>query len=617
MLGFDGVEPTIVDAMMTAGELPNLAKLRDQGIYERLGSSNPPQSPTAWSSFATCKNPGNHGVYDFLRRNPETYVPGLGFGVTKQPELAPDGGLVTPAAFVNYRKGDTFWAVANSKGVRCKLLVVPFAFPAEQLTNSSMLCGLDTPDIRGTQSWYFSLSDQFKEQEDIAGGTRLPLKFDADNVATINVPGLRHPVDKRFIEVPLKITVDRQAHTATFELQGQTAKLAENSWSEWLEWTFEVSPKYSVRAISRLHVLEAGEHVRLYMTCLQMHPRAPFVRISTPETYAGQLADRYGLFKTVGWSYDTKALQQNDLTEDVFLEDVRKTMSWHQMLMLDELDLGNFELLVAAWTATDRVAHMFWRFRDPKHALYTEEGAKKYGRAIEETYAKMDEIVGKAMAKLTPSDLLIVLSDHGFHSFRKGFGVNTWLVRNGYLGIKGQEDPATAFSTSKYLEAYDWSKTKAYGLGLGSIYLNLKGREKMGTVAPEEAPALLAEIKDKLLAVTDPESGDKIFRAVYTKAEAFKGSCEADAPDLQVGYADGYQTDKSSAAGAAPQNLFVKNEEKWSGEHAASDVAATPGILFSNRKLAPTAAIIDIGPTSLKYLGVDPPADVEGKSLLQ
>jgi len=616
ILGFDGVEPTIVDGLLAAGQLPNLAKLRGQGGYQRLASSNPPQSPTAWSSFATCKNPGNHGIYDFLRRNPATYVPGLGFGVLKQPELAPDGALANPAAYTNYRKGDTFWAVANAKGMRCKLLVVPFAFPAEHLANSSMLCGLDVPDIRGTQSTYFSMSDQFKQVENMAGGVRLPLNFEG-NTATVMVPGFRHPQTREFIAVPLKVTADRQARTVAIEMQGQTAKLAENTWTDWLEWTFQVSPQFSVRAISRLHLLEAGEKVRLYMTCLQMHPRAPLTPISAPEDYAAKLADRYGLFKTIGWSYDTKALQQDDMTDDMFLDDVRRTMAWHEMLMLDEMDLGSFDMLIAAWTATDRVAHMFWRFRDPKHPLYTEEGAKKYGRAVEDTYVKMDEIVGKAMAKLGPNDLLIVMSDHGFHSFRKAFSVNTWLIRNGYLAVKGQTDPATAFTDKKYLEDYDWSRTKAYGLGLGSIFLNLKGREGQGIVTPEEAPALLAEIKTKMLSVADPETGDKVFEDVYLKSDVYKGQSEMDAPDIQLGYQDGYQTDKPSAAGAAPEKLFTRNDDKWSGEHAASDVIATPGILFANKPLSANPAIIDIGVTAMKYLGVQAPGDFEGKSLIQ
>ncbi|NIA16204.1 MAG: hypothetical protein GWP08_19245, partial [Nitrospiraceae bacterium] len=142
ILGFDGVEPSIVDTMLTAGELPNIAKLREQGCFQRLGSSNPPQSPTAWSSFATCLSPGNHGIYDFLRRDPARYMPGLGFGITKHPELAPDGSLSKPAEYQSYRTGKTFWGVADAQGARCKLLIVPFAYPAEPLQDGCQLCGL-------------------------------------------------------------------------------------------------------------------------------------------------------------------------------------------------------------------------------------------------------------------------------------------------------------------------------------------------------------------------------------------------------------------------------------------------------------------------------------------
>jgi len=617
ILGFDGVEPSIVDAMLSAGKLPNLAKLLDNGgSYQRLASSNPPQSPTAWSSFATCKNPGNHGVYDFLRRNPNNYLPGLGFGAMKQPELAPDGSLASPAAFTNYRKGETFWAVAGAAGLATKLLVVPFAYPVERIAGGTMLCGLDVPDIRGTQSTYFAMSDRFEHVESVPGGVRLPIKFEG-GAATVMVPGIRNPATRQFVEVPLKLMHDRESRAVAFDLAGTTAKLAENTWSEWLEWTFELSPQFSVRAISRLHVLEAGEHVRLYMTCLQMHPRAPLAPISNPDDYAGQLADRYGLYKTVGWRFDTKSLQQDDMTEDVFLEDARQTMAWQETLTLDEITISPFRLMVSAWTATDRVAHMFWRYRDPKHPLYNEEGAKKYGGAVEETYAKMDDIVGKVSAKLGPDDLLMVMSDHGFHSFRKGFSINTWLIRNGYLAVKDQSDAATAFTNAKYLEAFDWSRSKSYGLGLGSIFLNLKGREGQGIVAPEESAALLAEIRQKLLDVKDHETGDSVFRAVYIKADVYKGAAEADAPDLQVGYADGYQTDKASAAGAAPKDLFSPNDDKWSGEHAASDVADTPGILFANRPMEPNAAIIDLGVTALAFLNVKPPDDFEGKPLIK
>lgn len=618
ILGFDGVDPGIAGEMIAAGELPNLANVKEQGAFQPLISSNPPQSPTAWSNFATCRTPVNHGIYDFLRRNPANYFPAPGFGLLKQPELAPDGALAKAAQYLNYRKGDSFWKAASGQGARVKALIVPFAYPAEDLCGDCrQLCGLDVPDIRGTQSTYFALSEDFPAEERVAGGIRLPIKFNGDTAA-VSVPGIAIPGKRgEYAQAPVTITADRAAKSIKIEVQGVAVTLKEGEWSQWMEWSFALSPKYSVRATSRFHLMQADSPIRLYMTCLQIHPREPMTPISTPASYAAELADRYGFFKTIGWVCDTKALQKEDMTDDMFLDDAKRTMEWNRQLTLDEIDRGNFELLIAAWTETDRVSHMFWRFRDPKHPLYTADGAAKYGQAVEDTYRVMDNIVGDVTKRLQPNDLLMIISDHGFHSFRTGFSVNTWLVRNGYLSIKGQTDSATSFTTEdqKYLQGFDWSRTKAYGLGLGMIFVNLKGREGQGIVAREEAPALLEELRTKLMAVTDPATGDRVFREVYVNVDP-KGESVQEAPDIQLGYAEGYQTDKASASGAAPKDVFSPNDDKWSGEHASSDVAFTPGILFANKAVNGEPTLLDIGVTALQFLGLNVPASFEGKGLL-
>lgn len=615
ILGFDGADPVLATEMMDRGELPHLAKLRETGSFQPLGSSNPPQSPTAWSSFATSKGPLNHGIYDFLRRTPASYMPGVGFGRTEAAKLGADGSVATPPRYVSNRKGDSFWKIASDQGRKVKALVVPFAYPAEDLGQECLqLCGLDVPDIRGTQSTYFAIGEAFAKEEAVAGGVRLPVQF-VNNQATVLVPGLRVPGGRELVRAPLGLQVDRAAKAVTITLDGQTATLREGEWSQWVEWRFTVTPKYTVQAVSRFHVMSAGDQVRLYMTCLQIHPKEPMMPIGSPG-YSAALVGRYGLFKTIGWEFDTKALQQGDMTEEMFLEDVERTLAWTKRLTLDEIDAGGFDLLVSATTSTDRVSHMFWGYRDPKHPLYTPELHAKYGMAVENSYKKMDEFVGEVVAKLKPDDLLMVMSDHGFHSFRTEFSVNTWLAQNGYLAIKGQADPATAFTDTKYLEAFDWSKTRAYALGLGMIFLNLKGREGQGTVDPAAAPALIEEIKGKLLALTDPQTGEKVFSAIYTNVDP-KGVAVEDAPDLQLGYAEGYQTAKASAAGAAPKDLFAPNRDKWSGEHASSDLAITPGILFSNQKLKAGATLVDLGVTALSSLGATVPADLEGKSLLE
>jgi len=621
ILGFDGADPHVVDTMLAAGELPNLARLKSLGSYQPLGSSSPPQSPTAWSSFATCKSPLNHGIYDFLKRDPESYIPAPGFGRLAHAELDASGALRKPAEYLSNRQGDSFWKVASDQGLKVKALLVPFAYPADDLSDECrMLCGLDVPDIRGTQSTYFALSTAFTAPESVPGGQRLPLRLSGGE-ATVQVPGIRKPGSGEFVEVPLGVRVDAAAKAISLTVQGETVTIEEGAWSDWVEWTFDLSPAYAVKAISRYFATEVGDTVRIYMTCLQFHPEAPYVPISTPESFAADLVKRGGLYKTIGWAYDTKALERDDMTEAMFLEDVRRTMDWREQLVLDEMDAGNFDLLVGAWTGTDRVAHMFWGYRDPKHPLYTEALFKKYGRAVEDTYLKMDSIVGNVMSRLNDDDLLMVMSDHGFHSFRKGFSVNTWLVRNGYLAVRGQDDPETAHTDVRFMfdrqtrsYTYDWSKSRAYGLGLGMIFINREGREKEGIVGEGEVPGLIEEIRTKLLAETDPETGENVFRAIYTNVNP-QGAAVGDAPDLQLGYAEGYQTDKASAAGAAPQELFSINDSKWSGEHASSDHANTAGILFSNAPLKSGATLLDLGVTALEALGATVPEDFEGKPL--
>jgi predicted AlkP superfamily phosphohydrolase/phosphomutase len=228
----------------------------------------------------------------------------------------------------------------------------------------------------------------------------------------------------------------------------------------------------------------------------------------------------------------------------------------------------------------------------------------------------MDTIVGEVLRRLRPNDLLMVLSDHGFHSFRTAFSVNTWLVRNGYLVLKDQPDPATAFAPDEndVLRSVDWSQSKAYALGLGAIYLNIRGREGQGIVEPADTPALASEIRQKLLALTDPVNGQKVFTSVSDRG-IFQGASEQSAPDLQLGYADGYQTNKVSAKGGIPAQVFEPNDDKWSGEHASSDPEETPGILFSNRSLRDTPAILDLGVTALRYLGLEAPPDYQGTDL--
>jgi predicted AlkP superfamily phosphohydrolase/phosphomutase len=347
------------------------------------------------------------------------------------------------------------------------------------------------------------------------------------------------------------------------------------------------------------------------------------VPLSYPADYTAELAKKHGLMKTLGWWHDTWALNEERIDEGVFLEDCFRTMQQEREVLLDELKSDPPSLLVSVFTATDSVSHMFFRLLDPTHPRYDAELARKYGDAIERTYVKMDEIVGDVMRTMRPDATLIIVSDHGFHSWRKGFNTNTWLVQNGFMTLKntGAEEKQynldQLFGQGSFFPNTDWTHTQAYALGLGQVYLNLRGREKYGIVEPgPEAERILKALHDQILTVEDPDTHQPVIQNAYLGKEIFHGARMAEAPDLEIDFRDGYRTSWQTSLGAVPSGIVVANLKKWSGDHCASDPSDTQGIFFSNRQFASAQpSILDIAPTVLNLLSVGPPAPLDGKAL--
>jgi predicted AlkP superfamily phosphohydrolase/phosphomutase len=270
-------------------------------------------------------------------------------------------------------------------------------------------------------------------------------------------------------------------------------------------------------------------------------------------------------------------------------------------------------MLIWVSTATDRVAHMFYRLIDPGHPRYDAELAKKHGDAIEKEYVRMDATIAAVLGKLRSDDTLLILSDHGFHGYRRGLHVNQWLRQQGLLALK---DGAPSASR-EFLMDVDWSQTKAYALGTGQIYLNRVGREPLGVVAEAEAQAVMRKIRDGLLALKDEQrAGARVVDEVYLGEQVFRGGRAADRPDLQVAFAEHYRTSWETILGGVPAELFADNAKKWSGDHAASDVKNTDGIVIGNRPIARTQpAIVDFAPTATAFFGQPLPSHYVGKPL--
>jgi len=628
VLGFDGADPDLLAKWIKEGKLPNLQRLAETGTFRPLGTTNPPESPVAWATFATGLNPGSTGIFDFLKRNPKTYLPEISLVSRQKPEFL--WGLVPlkRPKVTNVRGGIPFYKAVADAGYKTTVIRMPLEFPPVALPGGKHWSGLGVPDLRGTWGTFFYFGSeltQWDAGDTEFGGKLVQLKIH-DDIAKAKIEGPVDPTKETYqrVSVPVTFRLSGARDAVAIEINGHAQVVPVGKWSDWYHLKFRITPFLSASGTCRFFVLETQPDLRIYMSPINIDPEAALVPISSPESFAEELVRKHGLMKTLGWWHDTWALNEERIDEGVFLEDTFRTMDQEASIVVDELKNDPPSLLVAVFTATDSVSHMFYRFLDPEHPRYDLELASRYGDAIERTYMRMDRIVGDVLTAMKPGGTLLIASDHGFHSWRKGFNTNTWLVTNGYMVLKdpsAEDKPHTLedlFGRGSFFPNLDWNRTRAYAMGLGQIYMNLRGREKFGILeAGLETDRLMEEIREKLLAVKDPDNQELVIQNVSLGREIFHGPREAEAPDLQVDFRSGYRTSWQTSLGAIPSGIIFANTKKWSGDHCASDPADTQGIFLSNLTLdSSEPSIYDIAPTVLEILGVQAPGRLDGKALV-
>ena len=607
VVGLDGLEPTIVDALLASGRLPHLARLQSQGGYGRVATTCPAQTPVAWSTFATGTNPGGHGIFDFIRRHPQHYLPDLALNRYEQKNM------FLPPRPVNLRGGTPFWQLLSDAGIRSTVLRCPCTYPPDPI-RGRMLSGMGVPDVRGGlgTATFYSSAEQVApcENEQV-----IRLEFSAHGVAQTSLCGPRDPKTKAHFEIPFTLRRSPDGNRLIVESGGQPARLElePGSWSEWLKIKFKVGFLQHVRGMVRLMLVRMRPAVELYVSPVNFDPAAPFFPISTPDDYAGRLSTEVGTYYTTGMVEDDGGLKNGRFDEDAFLNQCADVWAERRRMMayeLSRLDQGFFYCL---FDTPDRVQHMFWRYTEPDHPAHGGNYDACYHHVIEEAYRTCDDIVGQAMEYVDEQTLFIVLSDHGFTSFRRGVNLNSWLYESGLLALRNGVRPGT--DAGELLQEVDWSRTQAYALGLGSIYLNLEGREGQGIVAPRDAHRIATQIAERLTGLRDDEAGVRAVRGVSRSDEVYRGPFASQAPDLIVRFERGYRASWSTALGGIPSRAFEDNTKKWSGDHIV-DPDLVPGILFANRPWGfSSARLVDLAPTILQAWGLPPGEAMEGRSL--
>ncbi len=642
MLGFDGMDFRLAQKWLASGDLPNLKKLAAMGGAKPLMPTNPAESPVSWAAYETGCNPGKTGIYDFLNRDPETYYPYLA-GVKNIPGKFLFNAIpYKKPALLNLRGGKAIWNYTSDSRVLAKYLRAPGAFPPDEIPGNRLLAGFGTPDIRGTQGTYSYYVDDLdyamaksntaaRGQDTEFGGKVIEVDKNRDGSIDTYITGPRNPLTGGREEVNINdfhIDVFKDTGTVVLKIQGKEYPVKVGEWSDWIDCVFEFNLLIKSRGLFRAYLIGLEPHFELYFTPIDFHPLNPIVPISYPGWYSEDLADEYGFWKTQGWGYETWGLNEEILTEEQFWEDVVFVMKWEAEATYGELAKDDWNLFQFVYQNTDRVQHMAWHLLEEeggRHPAYRPEIAAQWGSMILDSYKQADDIVGKVMDIIGDSATLIVNSDHGFHAFRRAMNINTWLVNNGFMGLIGQNEDKNLedlFGQGEFWQNIDWSKTRAYALGLGQIYINLDGREKQGIVADgTEREKVMDAIIRGMQNLRDEEFSGPDYPpiyGVYKGREIYSGPPETMdiGPDLVVGFNDGYRTSWQTALGGVPRNIFDDNNRKWSGDHCSLDPNITKGIVFSTdpiRKDVPE--IIDIMPSALLKLGIEPDEDVDGEDI--
>jgi len=616
IVGLDGLSPILAERFMAEGKLPNLSRLKEEGTYARLQTTTPAISPVAWSSFMTGSDPSKHNIFDFLNRDPRTYLPDLSSARIGKPRRVLSLGrynvpLGKPEVR-GLRKSVPFWKILGENGVFSTVLRVPITFPAEPF-KGHLLSGMCAPDLKGSQgtfAFYTSDPERVRKNE---GGVVFPVEVKDGRIATF-ISGPENTMLKRpeEIRLPMTVTLDRNKAEVRIEVSGRKIALKKNEFSPWVRLTFKPGLGVKIRAICRFYVSRIEPHFEMYVTPLNIDPAKPALPISHPFIYSVYLANLLGSFITLGEANDTWALNEGALSEQAFLELAYSNHAEWEAMFFNALARTKKGLAVCVFETTDSIQHMFWRYLDRDHPALAAGSAAMSEAVIEDLYVRMDGMIGRIRAKMAGKSALFVMSDHGFRPFKRGVNLNSWLLQNGYLYLKNGGS-----GEAEWLRDVDWTRTRAYALGLGGVYLNVKGREAGGIVLPgKDAAALRAELAQKLTGLADPEKKAAAIGHVYDAAVIYTGPYKDNAPDLIIGYNPVWRASWDGVTGKSAGPVFEDNTKAWSGDHCI-DPPSVPGVLFSDLKLAAgTPSIMDVAPTVLDLFGLSAPAAMDGRSLL-
>ncbi|MBD3388503.1 MAG: twin-arginine translocation signal domain-containing protein [Candidatus Altiarchaeales archaeon] len=600
VLGVDGMDPNITGKLLEDGRLPNLQALADSGTFTTLATSNPPNSPVAWTSIATGMNPGKHNIFDFIRRDPGTHMPELSLSKTK----AGVGGT----GYESFVMADRFWKLTSDAGIPTTVVRWPVTFPPEKV-EGSMLGGLGVPDIKGFLSGYTYYTSGDPGESDKQSNKVVKVEL-ADGFVNTELSGPKTRKSGEVVDVTVPLEVKLSADACEITVDGKTTRVGKGFWSDFIRAKFKVGMLKSVTGIFKAYLI-GTDPFEMYVSAVQIDPENPVVDITSPGKYGAELAGDIGLYYTLGMPEETDGYVDLKLDSRAFLAQIADIEAQRDRMFNREFNAFKKRgegVLAFVYDSSDRVQHVFW---DEKVIDGPVDGLS-VNDAVADYYDRKDEFIGGLVSDLDEDTLFLLISDHGFTSFERSVSLNTWLVENDYMKLKKElreGDEAPLFQN------VDWSGTQAYSLGFNSIYVNLEGREGNGVVEDREYVA--ESIARDLKKLKDGVYGRDVVNSAYLRDDVYSGDYVENCPDVIVGFNPGYRMAWQTAIGGFTKEVLTDNRKRWGGDHLV-DPKFVPGVLFSNARLsADSPSQTDVAPTVLDAVGLRVPDSIDGSTLIR
>ncbi len=611
VIGFDGMDPDLTRKYIDEGILPNLKNISEKYAFSKLQTTRPAISPVAWSSFQTGCNPGKHNIFDFLSRDKATYLPDLSSthieGSKRSLKIGKYKIPLSKPVITLMRKSIPFWKYLGDFGIDNIILRVPITFPPEKHKGIS-LSAMCVPDILGTQGTFTFYTSRKDRNRNIEEGGQIIEVSSENGIVSSYLKGPENSMreDQEFARTNFRVKI-LDDNNAILVLDKKEYRLKAGEYTDWIEISFKMAPMVKARGIARFFLKSTAPDFELYVTPINIDPENPAMPVSNPVIYSIYLAKKFGKYATLGLAEDTWALSEGIIDDDIFIKQTYDIHNERELMLFDSLKKIREGVVVCVFDTTDRMQHMFFRYLDEEHPanMGLDIGSKQ--DIIRELYKKMDVVVGKVMEDMGDDEYLFIISDHGFKQFKRGINLNAWLMQNGLLSMKDNTPPG------EWYKGVDWSRTMAYGFGLGGVYLNIKKRESEGILEEKDIEETMQKIIQGLEALVDPNTGQRCINKVYRKSEIFNGPYTPNAPDIIVGYREGYRASWDSVKGKISEEIFEDNTNLWSGDHSVNP-EDVPGIFFCNKKIRDDELnIMDIAPTVLSLFGIDRPAHMDGK----